>query len=652
MPKRKGRGRPKRPILQKKVKLSADVEVATLDNPSDALEVVPGLVEEHEVGTHTVPKGSEKGEPRGSALHEKIEGSADVEEAVLDNLSTALEVDPVLLEKQEMVMPKKRGRGRPKRSTAQNFQESVGGNVSSHINASAMVEVVHEGEELEAAVIPNEDGRGQPIGSSVQNCHKNADGMDIYDNPSNMMEVSSGCKGEAEDVLDVVNGPMQRGRGRPRGSLNEKNHPQNADANVGIKRNVRGRTKELILDLKRKQSADGKLDVTIHPTKLVAVGPGRNDFIADLSIIIRQNARFNVNMWRKVSQDTRDTIVKKVLNNWRLQDTAQVQKAILDEAGRLYRNWRNRLHDYYLTFKTKEEALEHVPEDVNDSDWKFLVDYFSSPSFEIISMRNKVNKTKQRTNHTSGRKSFHAVSYDMRDPETGKEPDLQTLWKMTHVRVNGEWIDEASKEVNDKVAEQINERRCQLVNSEDGMETIEPEIVSTAFKTLVGKKSIMRDFIGGQESSNLIGGQESSNFTGVQQLQAELDAQKIETKNARKECNDMRAKLIEVESQLEQEKRKREEVEARLLDRQKDLQEIKSQVQTAIQSDLPQYLQEINSQVQTAIQSVLPQYLATTDAETSLKHKRKIEELEAQLHEAEDVITDIRSELARYRRDY
>lgn len=33
-------------------------------------------------------------------------------------------------------------------------------------------------------------------------------------------------------------------------------------------------------------------------------------------------------------------------------------------------------------------------------------------NIQIISMKNKANKTKQRTNHTSGRKSFHAVSYD------------------------------------------------------------------------------------------------------------------------------------------------------------------------------------------------------------------------------------------------
>lgn len=31
---------------------------------------------------------------------------------------------------------------------------------------------------------------------------------------------------------------------------------------------------------------------------------------------------------------------------------------------------------------------------------------------------------------------------------TGKEPDLQTLWQLTHKRANGEWVDEASKEIN------------------------------------------------------------------------------------------------------------------------------------------------------------------------------------------------------------
>lgn len=31
---------------------------------------------------------------------------------------------------------------------------------------------------------------------------------------------------------------------------------------------------------------------------------------------------------------------------------------------------------------------------------------------------------------------------------TGTEPDMQTFWQLTHKRGNGEWIDEASKEIN------------------------------------------------------------------------------------------------------------------------------------------------------------------------------------------------------------
>lgn len=33
-------------------------------------------------------------------------------------------------------------------------------------------------------------------------------------------------------------------------------------------------------------------------------------------------------------------------------------------------------------------------------------------NLQIMSMKNKANKAKQRTNHTSGQKSFQAVSFD------------------------------------------------------------------------------------------------------------------------------------------------------------------------------------------------------------------------------------------------
>lgn len=61
------------------------------------------------------------------------------------------------------------------------------------------------------------------------------------------------------------------------------------------------------------ESADGKLDVLIHPTKLVAVGPGRKDFIADLSLMVHRDARHNVSKWKQVPQSVKDKIVQNAL---------------------------------------------------------------------------------------------------------------------------------------------------------------------------------------------------------------------------------------------------------------------------------------------------------------------------------------------------
>lgn len=54
------------------------------------------------------------------------------------------------------------------------------------------------------AVTTKEKGRGRPRGSRVQNCRENANGnLDIYSNPSDMMEVSPGSKEEQEAGMDV-----------------------------------------------------------------------------------------------------------------------------------------------------------------------------------------------------------------------------------------------------------------------------------------------------------------------------------------------------------------------------------------------------------------------------------------------------------------
>ncbi|RHN82113.1 putative transposase, Ptta/En/Spm, plant [Medicago truncatula] len=200
----------------------------------------------------------------------------------------------------------------------------------------------------------------------------------------------------------------------------------------------RGRTVGLSVAKKKKKSATGKLHDVIPTDKMVAVGSGAANFVTEISIVVLKNAPFNVKKWRKIPQETENKIVSKVLDTFDIDNTKHNRDVIIDTAKRLYRNHRCRFRKHFSQYKTNEIALEHKPDDLSDEDWKYLVDYFSSPEFKEISYRNKSNKSKQVINHRCGRKSFQAVSYDARDPETKKEPNYKDLWRMTRTNSNGD----------------------------------------------------------------------------------------------------------------------------------------------------------------------------------------------------------------------
>lgn len=55
----------------------------------------------------------------------------------------------------------------------------------------------------------------------------------------------------------------------------------------------------------------------------------------------------------------------------------------MDHLKKMYREWRHRLHRYYLRFNSDEERLNKVPENVTDNDWRYLVEYFGSEEFKV-----------------------------------------------------------------------------------------------------------------------------------------------------------------------------------------------------------------------------------------------------------------------------
>ncbi|KAG5585288.1 hypothetical protein H5410_045722 [Solanum commersonii] len=55
---------------------------------------------------------------------------------------------------------------------------------------------------------------------------------------------------------------------------------------------------------------------------------------------------------------------------------------ILQTVKKLYTYRHSRHHDHFKKFATKEESLQNIPTNVNEAEWIFLVDYFSSDDFK------------------------------------------------------------------------------------------------------------------------------------------------------------------------------------------------------------------------------------------------------------------------------
>uniref|UniRef100_A0A1S3YGK5 Uncharacterized protein n=1 Tax=Nicotiana tabacum TaxID=4097 RepID=A0A1S3YGK5_TOBAC len=125
----------------------------------------------------------------------------------------------------------------------------------------------------------------------------------------------------------------------------------------GKKRKGRGKTTGLSIQKKRKDSDNGKLKVIIPPDRTVAVGPGANDFITELSVKVMHNARHDVKNWKEVPDIAKDRIVAHMLDTFQLPDTQHNRDTILKTANNLYRYRRSRLHDHFKKYVTSCSRL-------------------------------------------------------------------------------------------------------------------------------------------------------------------------------------------------------------------------------------------------------------------------------------------------------
>ncbi|KHN46626.1 hypothetical protein glysoja_043368, partial [Glycine soja] len=231
---------------------------------------------------------------------------------------------------------------------------------------------------------------------------------------------------------------------------------------------------------------------------------GAEDFVTEISVIVQQCAPFNVQKWKCVLDVVKERIVTKVQDSFDIDDTSteHTKKVILDTAKRLYRTHKCKLHRHFQKHEIPEEALEN------------------KLRTQEISIRNKLNKSKQVNNHTCGWKSCQAISCEKRDHETQKEPNFQDL------------VEEAALQ------------KLQGTNED----TNKDQIVNAFFQTIVGEQSGYCRGLGAGIQLTLL--------TNERQMHQSIEM-----------------KLKEVENELQRERNMREEMAAHFEESQRQILE-------------------------------------------------------------------------------
>jgi len=126
--------------------------------------------------------------------------------------------------------------------------------------------------------------------------------------------------------------------------------------------------------------------------------------------------------------------------NLDLQNVEEPKEKIWAIAEERYKGWRAAFSATYRAYCPNAERMKHKPEDLDNVEWYYLIQYFGSESFQVCKMvkypfvftndqfsvlitsfvnhlqkkstKNTENRKKQKTQHLMGSKPFSQISYD------------------------------------------------------------------------------------------------------------------------------------------------------------------------------------------------------------------------------------------------
>ncbi|KAF0913553.1 hypothetical protein E2562_023290 [Oryza meyeriana var. granulata] len=165
------------------------------------------------------------------------------------------------------------------------------------------------------------------------------------------------------------------------------------------------------------------------------VGQNCRKFSSVIGCMVRKKLSVSCADWRLLDAKKKLDLWTDIKSIYEIDDAAF--NWFLNSCARKWKEFKATLKEQFFYDKLTDEELKKIHrERVNDADWKFLTDYWSSLECEARTKIAKANRAKLAINHTSGSKSFACSGHEMVD-KLGRPPRRDQLYIKTHTRKNG-----------------------------------------------------------------------------------------------------------------------------------------------------------------------------------------------------------------------
>ncbi|XP_068483278.1 uncharacterized protein [Phaseolus vulgaris] len=157
--------------------------------------------------------------------------------------------------------------------------------------------------------------------------------------------------------------------------------------------------------------------------------------------------------WSSVPDTYKDTIWESELKSrfCFMVNEDLAKRDVMFKIGKLWREYRCKLwNEFYDPVLSRNDLIKNVPDGLNMEQWAIFVDYRLKPSTVKLCNRNREIRKKQTIPHTGGAMALSRRRDNLKI-ETGRNIGRAEMWKITHKRKNGTYVNDEAMEIGEHI---------------------------------------------------------------------------------------------------------------------------------------------------------------------------------------------------------